>query len=247
MIQAESGMSLVTNGEEFSLHSGSVDSVLTVTEYESVWERQWLSFRRAAYFSAKRSVDIAISLTSLILLSPLFLLAAFMIKWHDGGPVFFRQERVGQGGRTFGCYKFRSMMINAQSLQQSLMKHSKHADPRTFKMANDPRITAPGRFLRRFSIDELPQVLNVLLGDMSIVGPRPPLPNETKLYSKFDLRRLEVKPGLTCIWQVSGRSRVPFPEQVKLDVEYISKQSLWLDFSIILRTVPAVLGGDGAE
>ncbi len=202
--------------------------------------------RVGAYSACKRLLDISISLTAILLLSPLLLLSAIMIKLHDGGPVFFSQVRVGKGGRTFRCYKFRSMMMNAESLKESLLGKNQHSDPRTFKMADDPRITRPGRFLRRFSIDELPQVFNVLTGDMSIVGPRPPVPGEVARYTDSDYRRLAVKPGLTCIWQVSGRSRLPFPEQVKLDVEYIQRRSLVLDMSIILRTVPAVLSGDGA-
>ncbi len=204
------------------------------------------SLREAFYRVCKRTMDIVISLGALILLTPIVLLTALMIKLYDRGPVFFSQERVGKDGRRFRCFKFRSMMLNAESLQKSLMEKSQHADPRTFKMADDPRVTMPGRIIRRFSIDELPQILNVLLGDMSIVGPRPPMPSEVVLYTDSDFRRLAVKPGLTCIWQVSGRSRLPFPEQLKMDVQYIQRRSLALDLSIILRTVPAVLSGDGA-
>ena len=204
------------------------------------------SIRTAFYQGSKRAIDVALSLLAIVLLSPILCFAALMIKLYDRGPVFFSQDRVGKDGRTFHCYKFRSMILNAEALQKSLMANSEHADPRTFKIADDPRITPPGRILRRFSIDELPQILNVFLGEMSIVGPRPPLPHEVKLYSDSDWQRLSVKPGLTCIWQVSGRSRLPFPEQVKLDVDYIRRQSLALDLSIIVRTIPAVLTGDGA-
>ncbi len=202
--------------------------------------------RTAAYQVCKRSMDIVISLAAMIVLSPVFLVAGLMIKLYDRGPVFFSQERVGKGGRIFRCFKFRSMILNAQALQNSLMEQSEHSDPRTFKIAQDPRITPPGRILRRLSIDELPQILNVLMGQMSIVGPRPPLPSEVALYSDYDFQRLQVKPGLTCIWQVSGRSRLAFPEQVRLDVDYINRRSLLLDLAIIVRTVPAVLTGDGA-
>lgn len=202
--------------------------------------------RTVVYLSSKRIIDVLLSLVAIVLLSPACLVAAVMIKLHDRGPVFFTQERVGKGGRRFRCVKFRSMIQNAQSLQRSLTAESQHADPRTFKIANDPRITPPGRILRRFSIDELPQILNVFLGQMSIVGPRPPLPLEVALYSDSDFQRLAVKPGLTCTWQVSGRSRLPFPEQVKLDLDYIQRRSFLLDLALIARTVPAVLSGDGA-
>lgn len=202
--------------------------------------------RQIGYLLCKRIIDIVLSLSALILLSPVFLVAAVWIKLYDRGPVFFSQDRVGKDGRIFRCFKFRSMIRNAQSLQSSLKAESQHSDPRTFKIANDPRITPPGRFLRRFSIDELPQILNVFLGQMSVVGPRPPLPHEVALYSDSDFERLAVKPGLTCTWQVSGRSRLPFPEQVKLDIDYIQRRSLLLDLALIVRTVPAVLTGDGA-
>lgn len=241
-----SPLSIVTSGDELSLYAEAINHQRSV-ELGSTLGRRLTDLQNLGYVFCKRVLDVGISLTALILLSPVFLFAAILVKWHDRGPVFFSQERVGRNGRTFRCFKFRSMKVNAQALQKSLMEQSKHADPRTFKMANDPRITPPGRLLRRYSIDELPQIVNVLLGDMSIVGPRPPLPSETKLYTPSDYRRLEVKPGLTCLWQVSGRSRLPFPEQVKLDVEYIERRSLLLDLVIILRTVPAVLTGDGAE
>ena len=199
------------------------------------------------YAVCKRVSDVVISLAAIVFLSPLILVSAIIIKLHDGGPLFFSQIRVGKGGQTFRCLKFRSMILNAESLQGSLLEQSEHSDPRTFKISDDPRITLPGRILRRFSIDELPQVINVLLGEMSIVGPRPPLPSEVALYSRSDRQRLSVKPGLTCIWQVSGRSRLPFPEQLKLDLEYIRTRSLKTDAAIILRTIPAVLSGDGAS
>ncbi len=199
------------------------------------------------YRVTKRAMDIAISLTAIIFLSPVLVTTAMLVKLYDRGPILFSQVRVGKAGQTFRCLKFRSMITDAEKLQAALLEQSEHSDPRTFKMPNDPRITAPGRILRRLSIDELPQILNVLRGEMSIVGPRPPLPHEVALYSGSDYRRLAVKPGLTCIWQVSGRSRLPFPEQVKLDIEYIRTRSLKTDVAIILKTIPAVLGGDGAS
>lgn len=214
---------------------------------EAVYVEERAVFREAAYAACKRAMDVVISLAAIVLLSPVIVASAIAIKIHDRGPVLFSQSRVGKGGRTFRCFKFRSMIMNAQALQSSLMEQSEHADPRTFKMANDPRITPPGRILRRLSIDELPQILNVLFGDMSIVGPRPPLPHEVALYSATDRQRLTVQPGLTCTWQVSGRSKLPFPAQVKLDLQYIRTRSLRQDVSIILRTIPAVLSGNGAS
>lgn len=198
------------------------------------------------YVVCKRATDILISLSAILILSPIILLAAVAIKLYDGGPVLFSQARIGRNGREFRCYKFRSMIVDAESVQGSLIDQNEHADQRTFKIMNDPRVTVPGRILRRFSIDELPQLINVLLGDMSIVGPRPPLPREVALYSAYDFQRLAVKPGLTCIWQVSGRSRLAFPNQVKMDLDYIRSCGLKTDFMIILKTVPAVLSGDGA-
>ena len=198
------------------------------------------------YVVCKRAIDILISLTAIVLLSPIILLAALAVKLYDGGPFLFSQIRVGRFGREFRCFKFRSMIVNAEAMRGAMVSQNEHSDQRTFKIMNDPRITSPGRILRRFSIDELPQLINVLLGDMSIVGPRPPLPSEVALYSAYDFQRLAVQPGLTCIWQVSGRSRLAFPNQVKMDLEYIRKRSLLTDIAIILKTVPAVLSGDGA-
>ncbi len=200
----------------------------------------------ALYVVCKRAIDIFISLTAILILSPIVLLAALAVKLYDGGPVLFSQIRVGKKGQEFRCLKFRSMVVNAEAMRSTLIDQNEHADQRTFKIMNDPRITPPGRVLRRFSVDELPQLINVLRGEMSIVGPRPPLPSEVALYSAYDAQRLAVKPGLTCIWQVSGRSRLAFPNQVKLDIEYIRRRSLMTDLAIILKTVPAVLSGDGA-
>jgi len=194
----------------------------------------------------KRAADIIVAATMLIMLAPLFTVVAVCIKATDGGPILFWQKRVGRWGREFDFPKFRSMLINAEQLKDALLEHSEHADQRTFKMKRDPRITWIGRIIRKFSIDELPQVWSVLRGDMSLVGPRPPVPREVALYSLEDRRRLDAKPGLTCIWQVSGRGDIAFPEQVELDVQYIESQSLWLDFKILLKTVPAVLSGRGA-
>ncbi len=194
----------------------------------------------------KRSLDILISLVMLCMLSPLFLVVALMIKLTDGGTVLFWQKRVGKWGREFPFPKFRSMSANAEQLKDTLLQQSHHEDAKTFKMKRDPRITRIGRIIRRLSIDELPQLWCVLRGDMSIVGPRPPVPREVALYTLADRRRLDVTPGLTCIWQISGRSDIPFPQQVELDVKYIQSRSLLTDLRILFLTVPAVLLGKGA-
>lgn len=196
---------------------------------------------------AKRSFDIVVSTIMLILLSlTLFPVLALLIKLTDGGPVLFWQKRVGRWGREFPFPKFRSMVMNAEQLKDQLMAQNQHKDGITFKMKRDPRVTWIGRFIRRGSIDELPQFWCVLIGDMSLVGPRPPVPREVAKYTLADRRRLDAKPGLTCIWQVSGRGDIAFPEQVNLDVRYIESQSLWLDIKLLFLTIPAVLSGKGA-
>ena len=209
--------------------------------------RMW-AFRFTVRFSyvMKRIFDIVFSILALILLSPLFIVLAILIKATSKGPIFFVQIRVGRYGRTFPFYKFRSMYADAEKRKQALMAQNQSADGVIFKMKKDPRITPIGRFIRRTSIDELPQFMNVLFGDMSLVGPRPPVPSEVSQYTIEDRKRLMVKPGLTCIWQVSGRSDIPFKQQVRLDKEYIRSQSLWKDLVILLRTVPAILSGKGA-
>lgn len=192
---------------------------------------------------AKAIFDIAFSLGVLLGLSPIMLIIAALIKL-DGGPVFFKQKRMGLYGRNFGCFKFRTMVVNAEEIKEKLMDQNEQEGP-VFKMKNDPRVTRVGRFLRKTSLDELPQFINVLLGDMSIVGPRPPIPSEVKQYIRWQSRRLSMKPGITCIWQVSGRNNIPFNEWMKLDMQYIDNWSLKLDFVILLKTVKVVVTGDG--
>jgi exopolysaccharide biosynthesis polyprenyl glycosylphosphotransferase len=187
--------------------------------------------------------DFIFSLFVLILLSPVLTAIALLIKM-DGGPVFFLQKRTGLNGRHFYCYKFRTMVVNAESLQQSLLAQNEQEGP-VFKMKNDPRVTKIGRFLRKTSLDELPQFINVIKGDMAIVGPRPPIPSEVKLYKRWQNRRLSMKPGITCIWQVSGRNNIPFDQWMKMDMQYIDTWSLKLDFIIILKTIKVMFTGDG--
>ena len=194
----------------------------------------------------KRFMDIAMTLVCVILGSPVFLLTAILVKVTSPGPIIFSQVRVGKYGRHFKFYKFRSMYIDAEARKAELLKHNESGDGVIFKMKHDPRITPVGRFIRKFSIDELPQLFNVLLGDMSLVGPRPPLPQEVKSYTIEERKRLNITPGITCIWQVSGRSELPFHKQMALDKEYIASRSTWKDFVILLKTVPAILTGKGA-
>jgi lipopolysaccharide/colanic/teichoic acid biosynthesis glycosyltransferase len=210
------------------------------------WQRlEWWHARRGAAI-AKRTLDIIGSGCALLLLAPLFLLILIAIRWEDGRPVVFAQTRVGRGGRLFKMYKFRSMHPDAELRLQDLLTSNQHSTGITFKLKDDPRITRVGKWLRKFSFDELPQFFNVLIGDMSLVGPRPPVPREVSLYTLADRRRLAVLPGITCIWQISGRAEIDFQGQVKLDVRYIETQSLWQDIRILAQTIPAVASGSGA-
>lgn len=194
----------------------------------------------------KSVLDVLISGTALVLLAPLFLLTAMAIRWEGKGPIFFSQERVGLNKRRFRMFKFRTMVAGAEGMQGELEGRNE-ADGPVFKIKDDPRITGVGRFLRKFSIDELPQLFNVLRGDMSLVGPRP-LP--VRDYNGFDQdrqrRRFSVRPGLTCLWQINGRSEICFEHWMDLDMQYIDHWSLWLDLKILLKTIPAVLRGTGA-
>ena len=194
----------------------------------------------------KRSMDMVLALSAIILGMPLFLLTALLVKITSPGPIIFSQVRVGKYGRHFKFYKFRSMYIDAEARKAELMKHNESGDGVIFKMKRDPRITPVGRFIRKFSIDELPQLFNVLLGDMSLVGPRPPLPSEVKTSTLEERKRLNITPGITCLWQISGRSELPFSKQIALDKEYIASRSAWKDFLILLKTIPATLTGRGA-
>ncbi|RKY80333.1 sugar transferase, partial [candidate division KSB1 bacterium] len=193
----------------------------------------------------KRIIDIVISLIAILLLSPVFIISAIGVKLSSKGPVFFRQERCGQNGRRFILYKFRSMIVGAEMKKRKLEKQNEMQGP-VFKMKRDPRVTRFGRFMRKLSIDEFPQLFNVLRGDMSLVGPRPPLPAEVELYEVWHRRRLSMKPGLTCIWQVSGRNKIDFNTWMEMDMKYIDNFSLWLDFKILVRTIFVVLTGYGA-
>jgi exopolysaccharide biosynthesis polyprenyl glycosylphosphotransferase len=192
----------------------------------------------------KRLIDKTASAIALLLLFPMFVAIAIVIKATSKGPVFFKQKRVGYNGRIFSCLKFRTMVENAEALKKELLALNEMAGP-VFKIRNDPRVTKIGRILRKTSIDELPQLINVLKGDMSLVGPRPPIPSEVKEYDLMDRRRLSMKPGITCLWQITGRNDIPFEKWMDLDRQYIDNWSLWLDLKILLETIPAVLRGSG--
>ena len=201
--------------------------------------------KRYIYRAVKRFFDVVLSVLALVVLSPLFLITAIAIKLDSEGEVFYSQLRVGKDGKLFRMYKFRSMCVDADK-QLDKLKDLNEKDGPVFKIANDPRVTRVGRIIRKRSIDGLPQLINIIKGDMSIVGPRPPLPNEVAQYTPYQMQRLSVKPGLTCYWQISGRSDISFDEWVELDCKYIRESSVWTDIQIILKTIPAVLIGRGA-
>lgn len=207
-------------------------------------EVQEIAFSKAALI-VKRAMDIVVASLGLLFGWPLFAFIALAIKRNSPGPVLFTQERVGKDHKHFTIYKFRSMRVGAEEELADLKEAAEHTDI-TFKMRDDPRITRVGRFLRRFSLDELPQLINVLKGEMSLVGPRPPIPAEVEQYQPWHLKRLAVPPGLTGMWQVSGRSELTFDEMVLLDLYYIEHWSPWLDLAILVRTIPTALLGDGA-
>ncbi|MGF6953416.1 lipopolysaccharide/colanic/teichoic acid biosynthesis glycosyltransferase [Neobacillus sp. B4I6] len=198
------------------------------------------------YLLTKRLIDIIGASFGIILLGFLFIIIAILIKFEDPkGTILFSQKRVGVNGKEFKMYKFRSMISNAEEKLQELLKHNEVSGA-MFKMKDDPRITKIGKFIRKTSIDELPQLFNVLKGDMSLVGPRPPLPREVAVYSKFDMQRLLVTPGCTGLWQVSGRNSLGFEEMVELDLQYIQKRSFLFDIRIILKTVLVLFGSKDA-
>lgn len=201
---------------------------------------------KPAYDICKRIFDVVMCTIALILLSPLFLVIAILIKAEDGGTVFFKQTRLTKGGKEFGMYKFRSMVPNAEKKLESLMSQNEVKGP-AFKMKDDPRITKIGKFIRRTSIDELPQLFNIIKGDMTIIGPRPPLPREVAQYTPYQMHRLDVKTGLACYHEVEGRSdSKDFDKWVEQDLRYIRERSMWTDIKIICMTIKVVLTGQGA-
>ena len=216
-----------------------LESLTSLMQYIEVVQRPLLPSL------VKRLMDLAVAMTMLILAAPLMILIAIAIKLSSRGPVLFCQTRIGRGGLPFKIYKFRSMLYNAEDLKASLEQHNETDGP-IFKMRADPRITVIGRWLRRYSLDELPQLFNIVLNDMSLVGPRPPVPKEVVKYAPWQLRRLSVTPGLTCIWQTSGRSHVSFEEWMRMDLSYIDQWSLGLDIMLLIKTVKTVALAEGA-
>ncbi|HEY8803660.1 MAG TPA: sugar transferase [Clostridium sp.] len=213
-----------------------------VTEVEMTCEYK----KNLGYFIIKRIIDVLGALSGLIIISPLMIIVAIWIKLDSKGPVFFIQNRVGQDGKKFMIYKFRSMCSDAECKLGKLKKENEMSGP-MFKMKEDPRITKVGKFVRKTSIDELPQLFNILKGDMSLVGPRPSLPKEVSQFTSFQKQRLIAKPGLTCYWQVNGRSDVSFEEWMEMDVEYIEQRNTWIDITLIFRTVGVLFGDEGAR
>lgn len=220
------------NGPTFALLSTSASSV-------EVRTLTWLDL------GAKRTLDIIVSLVALVILIPAVIIAICCIYFEDRGAIFFTQTRVGENGKAFIFPKFRSMCVDAEQKKAGLIGQNQAGDV-IFKISNDPRITNTGRFLRRYSIDEIPQLWLVLIGTLSIVGPRPHLPEEVEAYSEVQLLRLSAKPGLVCLREVYGRSKLTFNEWIQLDLHYLQNRSFWLDCWILLRVVPAVLKSDGA-
>ncbi len=212
-----------------------------------LYKQQWDCFKvRHFGLLGKRAFDVVMSAIILLMLLPFFLVICLLIRLDSSGPLLFSQKRIGKDGKAFVMWKFRSMYSDAEQRKASLMRYNEMKGGVSFKMKNDPRITRMGKFIRKFSIDELPQFWNVLIGDMSLVGPRPPLPNEVEKYTPYQRQRLGITPGITCIWQVSGRSEIPFQQQVELDLQYIATQSFSKDILLLFKTIPAVLKGKGA-
>ncbi|MEZ5976017.1 MAG: sugar transferase [Planctomycetota bacterium] len=191
-------------------------------------------------------MDILVSGSAILLLSPVYILAGLAVKLTTPGPIIFRQMRAGRGGKPFAFYKFRSMYIDAEARRAALADQNQHDNGPIFKMKNDPRITPVGKFLRKTSIDELPQLFNVLKGDMTLIGPRPPMLSEVEKYDLWQRKRLDMTGGITCIWQVSGRSEIKFDDWVRMDIQYQQKRSLWFDLKLLFKTIGAVVSGRGA-
>lgn len=206
---------------------------------------QATKIERRPYDVAKRFFDIVLSLCGLVILSPLFLITAMAIRLDSKGPAFYSQKRIGRNGKPFKMYKFRSMCVNAEQQLERLAALNERDGP-TFKITHDPRVTRVGRFIRKTCIDELPQLINILRGEMSLVGPRPPLPNEVAVYTPYQMRRLGVTPGLTCFWQATKGEDTTFEEWVEMDLKYIRERSLKTDIKILFLTVRVVLLGKGS-
>ena len=211
------------------------------------FEYKYENERKSDFYKfCKRGIDVIVAGVGLILLSPIITIVACAIKLTSKGPIFFLQKRVGKNGELFNMYKFRSMVVNAEELKEKL-KHKNEMSGPMFKMKDDPRVTKVGKFIRKTSLDELPQLWNVLKGDMSLVGPRPSLPKEVEQFDSWMFKRLTVRPGLTCYWQVSGRNNIDFEDWMKLDVKYVEERNLWIDIKLIFKTVGLLFGDKNAH
>ena len=211
------------------------------------FEYKYENERKSDFYKfCKRGIDVIVAGVGLILLSPIITIVACAIKLTSKGPIFFFQKRVGKNGELFNMYKFRSMVVNAEELKEKL-KHKNEMSGPMFKMKDDPRVTKVGKFIRKTSLDELPQLWNVLKGDMSLVGPRPSLPKEVEQFDSWMFKRLTVRPGLTCYWQVSGRNNIDFEDWMKLDVKYVEERNLWIDIKLIFKTVGVLFGDKNAH
>lgn len=230
---------------EYWAKAATVSGKVGLTTRAKLKRSTW-AFVIGATIALKRIFDILISGFALVALSPIFGVTAALIKLEDKGPVFFTQQRIGLKGQSFMIWKFRSMVLDAEKVAQLMIEQQEARDTIEIKLKGDPRITWIGRFIRKYSVDELPQFWNVFLGDMSIVGPRPVVPAEVADYTVEARKRLLAKPGLTCFWQVGGRTDLDFENQVRLDIEYIQSSSIWLDVKLLFLTIPAVLLGKGA-
>lgn len=223
-------------------------------EQEAKMDREELNLNSEAvitditigYKFFKRVIDIVCSLSGLLLLSPVLIIVSILIKLESDGPIIFSQDRIGYKGQKFKMYKFRSMVVNAEELKKKLAERNEMSGP-MFKMKNDPRVTKVGKFIRKTSIDELPQLINILKGEMSLVGPRPSLPKEVKEFEPWMMEKLEVKPGLTCYWQVSGRNDIDFEDWMKLDIKYVRERSFCLDMKLIFKTFFVLFGDEHAS
>lgn len=237
-------------GIEITILADLYDTIIAETHLSFLHDIPLLSFSTISAqewkLIIKTAIDFVVAAAMLMLLAPLFIVISILIKLTSPGPVFFKQSRYGLRGRSFKMYKFRSMWVDAEERMEEIRHLNEMSGP-VFKIMRDPRITSIGRFLRKTSLDELPQLINVLKGEMSLVGPRPPIPNEVNKYERWQRRRLSMKPGLTCLWQIKGRNKIAFEKWMELDLQYIDNWSLGLDFKIILKTVPVVLFGYGAS
>lgn len=211
------------------------------------YKEQWVEYKKSkVYIVVKRLIDILASLLGILCLSPLMIIVAVLIKIDSKGLIIFSQERVGKNGQIFKMYKFRSMVANAEEMLDRLKDKNEMSGP-MFKIKEDPRITKIGKIIRKTSIDELPQLFNVLKGDMSLVGPRPNLPNEVAEFSSYHRKKLLVKPGLTCYWQVMGRNEIGFEEWMELDIKYLKERNLWIDIKLIIKTFFVLFGDKNAR